>query len=156
MRKTMTNITINNKKHTIELTKKDYNKASKFGTPEYNDLQEARKAYPGYKVIIAVRKTTSSSYKGLTYEYMKAYIEKHDDDKKSRMADFLMFRAKDEASVSANAVSAHYQEIKAWFLETYPEIEKFHNDRIEKLAEVQAKREAKNTAKRIEMAKAIA
>ena len=42
----MTNITINNQKHTIELTKKDYDKACKFGTQEYLDLQEAASRIP--------------------------------------------------------------------------------------------------------------
>ena len=69
----MTNIAINEKKHTIELTKKDYDKACKFGTQEYLDLQEVRKAYPNYKVVKVTRKASKNTYKGLTYAYMEKY-----------------------------------------------------------------------------------
>ena len=36
----MTNIIINEKKRTIEMSKKDYASACKFGSEEYVDLQE--------------------------------------------------------------------------------------------------------------------
>ena len=75
----MTNIAINEKKHTIELTKKDYDKACRFGTQEYYDLQEVRKAYPNYKVVKAASKASKNTYKGLTYEYMENYIATHEE-----------------------------------------------------------------------------
>lgn len=40
----MTNIIINEKKRTIEMSKKDYASACKFGSEEYKDLQEVRRA----------------------------------------------------------------------------------------------------------------
>lgn len=39
----MTNLTINNKARTIEMTKKFEKAASRFGSDEYKMLQEARK-----------------------------------------------------------------------------------------------------------------
>ena len=80
---TMTNIAINEKKHTIELTKKDYDKACKFGTQEYLDLQEVRKAYPNYKVVKVTRKASKNTYKGLTYAYMEKYIKAHDNEEQT-------------------------------------------------------------------------
>ena len=47
----MANIIINEKKRTIEMSKKDYASACKFGTEKYKELQEARRAYPNYRVI---------------------------------------------------------------------------------------------------------
>ena len=78
----MTNITVNEKARCIGLTKKDYAKACKFGTQEYIDLQEVRKAYPTFKVVGVTRKapkTDKPIFKGLTYEYMEKYIKSHDN-----------------------------------------------------------------------------
>ena len=54
----MTNINVNEKARCIELTKKDYAKACKYGTQEYIDLQEVRKAYPTFKVVEVTRKAS--------------------------------------------------------------------------------------------------
>ena len=67
---------INNKKMAIEMTKKFAAAARKFGTQEYKDLQEVRKDYPTYKVVIVTRTTTvkKDNFKGLTYEYIKKWF----------------------------------------------------------------------------------
>ena len=49
---------INEKKNAIELSKKEAAAAAKFGTREYKALQEARKDYPGFKVVTITRKST--------------------------------------------------------------------------------------------------
>ena len=89
----MTTLSINNKKHTIEMTKKFAKEAAKFGTNEYQALQEARRDYPKYKVVIAARKHAKVTYKGLTCEYMKKYIVAHDDEKGTIMAEYKVLRA---------------------------------------------------------------
>lgn len=77
----MTNLTINNKAHTIEMTKKFEKAASRFGSDEYKALQEARKDYPTYKVVVKTSTTKSKeSFKGLTYDYMEKYIDAHDKE----------------------------------------------------------------------------
>ena len=50
---------INEKKNAIELSKKEAAAAAKFGTREYKALQEARKDYPGFKVVTITRKSTA-------------------------------------------------------------------------------------------------
>ena len=78
----MTAITINAKNRTIELTKTFATASSKFGSPEYEQLQMARKDYPNYKVVTITRKAPKSdkpTFKGLTYEYMEKYIKSHDN-----------------------------------------------------------------------------
>ena len=129
---------INMKKNAIELTKKEAASAAKFGTAEYKMLQEARKDYPGFKVITITRKSTTKkeSCKGLTYAYMETYIKKHDDEEKSIMAEYLMLRGLSEEAEEALAESFTYQEMKEWFLKKFPAIKKFHEAREKALAEV--------------------
>ena len=86
----MTNIIINEKKRTIEMSKKDYTSACKFGSGEYKDLQEVRRAYPDYRVIAVKSKVSGANvYKGLTYSFMEKYIMNHDDEGKTTMKKYL-------------------------------------------------------------------
>lgn len=73
---------VNMFERTIVLTKKEMTAASRYGSDAYKALQEARRDYPGYEVIIVTRtvKTQRETYKGLTYEYMERYIKSHDEE----------------------------------------------------------------------------
>ena len=74
-----TEIRINDNNRTIELTKKFATAASRYGTREYEELQDARRAYPKYKVVTKKASKKKDSFKGLTYDYMKEYIKNHDN-----------------------------------------------------------------------------
>lgn len=127
---------INMKKNAIELTKKEAAAAAKFGTTEYKQLQEARRDNPGFKVVTISRKanTKKESYKGLTYGYMEMYIQKHDDEEQSIMAEYMMLRGLSEEAEEALAESFTYQEMKDWFLKKFPAIAEFHKKREALLA----------------------
>jgi len=127
---------VNEKKNAIELTKKEAAAAAKFGTTEYKQLQEARRDNPGFKVVTITRKSTAKkeSYKGLTYGYMETYIQKHDDEEKSIMAEYMMLRGLSEEAEEALAESFTYQEMKEWFLKKFPAIAEFHKKREALLA----------------------
>ncbi len=145
----MTNIIINAKNHTIEMNKTVTKAASRFGTPEYNELQEARRAYPTFRVVTVAKKTAKPVYKGLTFEYIEKYIAAHDDDEKSITAEYLMLRGLDEAGKNADADSANYSDIKDWFFQTFPAIEQFHSERnalLEKIAQRKAEKQAAKKA----------
>lgn len=130
----MTNLTINNKARTIEMTKKFEKAASRFGSDEYKMLQEARKDYPTYKVAVKTSTAKSKeSFKGLTYEYMEKYIAARDENK-SIMAEFEMLRAISDEAEAALAEASSYGEIKKWFFEKFPEIKAFHEKRAKTLA----------------------
>lgn len=91
----MKNPTVRDTSRTIEVSKKFYTRASRFGSEEYKMLQEARRDNPGYKVVVAAPKTSKSSkpsFKGLTYEYMEKYISKHDDENNSIMEAYMTLR----------------------------------------------------------------
>ena len=126
---------VNNKKMVIEVSKKFATAASKYGTQEYKDLQAVRKDYPNYKVVTVTRKTTvkKDNFKGLTYEYMEKYISSHDDDGEI-LAKYQDLRGLSERAKEALAEPCSYLEMRAWFLKTYPEIAKFHEDREKLLA----------------------
>jgi len=131
----MMNITINSKKETIEITKKFEKFASRYGSDEYKALQEARKDYPRYKVVIKTTATKKKeTYKGLTYSYMETYIKAHDDENKSIMAMYEDLRAISVEAQEALAESASYHEVKEWFLHQFPAIASFHEKREAMLA----------------------
>ena len=135
------------KKNAIEMTKKFAKAAAKFGSPEYKQLQEARRDNPTFSVVTVTRKTTTkkNTYKGLTYEYMEMYIEKHDDEDKSIMAEYLMLRGMTDEAEEALAESFTYLEMKDWFLKKFPAIASFHKAREKALAEAKPKSEEEET-----------
>ena len=126
---------INEKKCAIEMSKKEAKAAAKFGSDEYKDLQTARKDYPNFKVVTVTRKSTAKKnpFKGLTYEYMEMYIEKHDDDDKSIMAEYKMLRGLTDEAEEVLAESFTYPEMKDWFLKKFPAIASFHEARAKLL-----------------------
>ena len=124
----MTTICINNKKNTIEITKAFEKAASRFGSEEYNMLRQARNDNPYFRVVVIKHKTSTASFKGLTFNYMEKYISSHDEDG-SIMAEYKDLRGKSAAAEEACADSLSYGEIKTWFLNKYPAIKNFHERR---------------------------
>ena len=141
----MTNITINAKNATIELTKVFAKNASRFGTPEYMQLQQARADYPTFRVVVRKAAKSADHMKGLTFDYMLEYIEKNDkpfDEEMTVKAAFLQIAGRDENGdrIEGNE-SASYGEIKKWFLEQYPEVNKKQEQR-KKINEILGKKAA--------------
>jgi hypothetical protein len=104
----MTNIKINYKNSTIEITKAFSEKAGKYGSKAYNDLQDAMKKNPGYTLTIKAN-SGNNSFKGMDYNFMIEYIQKHDN------ADTIL-----DAFNKLKASELTYGEIKQWFISTYP------------------------------------
>ena len=116
-----TNIRINDKNNTIEITKKFASAAKRFGTDEYNDLQAVRKDYPKYRVEIKTSSKKADCFKGLTFGYMEKYIRTHNDE---LLEDFFLLCGKDENGEEQEmAVKASYGKIKKWFLAQFPEMD---------------------------------
>ena len=125
----MTNITVNRKMRTLEITKKFDKASSRYGSDEYNELQNALAQNAGFKVVV---KTSTSkkkeTYKGLNYEYMEKYIKAHDEDG-SIMEEYKMLRGIGEEAEEAFAVSLSYHEMKEWFLGKFEAVAKFYENR---------------------------
>ena len=114
------NITINSKNNTIEITKKFATATKRFGTPEYDDLQAVRRDYPRYRIEIKTAAKKADCFKGLTYNYMRTYIETH---KKELLGNFYTLCGKTENGEDQEfAAAATYGEIKSWFLDQFSEL----------------------------------
>jgi len=135
----MSNININFKAHTIEITKKFATLAQKFKSEQYEELKEARAEFPNYKIVIKSSKS-KSKFKGLSYEYMENYIADHDNAEAIR-AEYDNQReiAKCYSSLKA------YNTIKGWFLEKYPEVKEFGEKKTDNSKEETAKSETAET-----------
>lgn len=145
------NIKVNRQKRTLEITKTFEKAASRCGSDEYIALIDAQLQNPGFAVkVVSAKNTKSNPYAGLNYDFMKKYIEKHDDEEKSMMTEFKELRAKDDFSIEMGIKSAAFCEILDWFLETYPEVKKFHEEREAKLEARRQKMAADKEARRLE------
>lgn len=141
-------LTLNTKNYTIEMDKKFAAAASNVFSDEYEKLQEVRRAYPNYKVVTVAHKEKTSGTSGLTFEFMELYIEKHDDEEQSIMAEFKVLRATDKESQALGMKGESYINIRAWFLNTFPEVESVTTKREQLLKDIREKREAAAKAKK--------
>ena len=124
-------MTINYITMTIEMTKAESKAAGKIGTEEFKNMLTLMQQFPNYKIQVATRAATKKScdYKGLTYDYMEKYIQVHDNEGQTIKAEYDALRGNTAEAIDALAESCSYQEIKKWFLNKFPEIEKFHTMR---------------------------
>jgi len=136
----MKTITVNMKNRTIEMTKKYAAAASK-------NLQQARHDYPTFRVTTSSRKPRKIEFAGLTYSYMEKYIAVHDDEEQSIMKEYMDLRAMTDAAEELLAESASYQEIKDWFLDTFPAVVEYHEKRAAALEKTRKNKEEKRTAR---------
>ena len=104
----MTNITINYKKNTIEISKSFAKSASAYGTQDYYALVEAKKEFPNFRLVVKTSKS-NNTFKGMDFNFMREYISKHDN------ADEMM-----ESFTKLCDSKLSYGEIKAWFIAHYP------------------------------------
>ena len=127
-------VRINRNSRTIEVSKSFDKAASRFGTREYEAMQQVRKDYPDFTIVVKTIRSKADHFKGLTYDFMEKYITSHDDDAKSIMKAFNDLRGKSDEAQLFGAEALSYGEIKAWFFKTYPEIEAFQKRRESALA----------------------
>ena len=104
----MTNISINFKKNTIEISKSFEKKASIYGTDEYKALCDARREFPNFRLVIKAPKS-KNIFKDMDVKFMETYISNH-DEKNTIIAEFNKLK---ESNLPLG-------ELKQWFFETYP------------------------------------
>lgn len=104
----MSNISINFKNSTIEITKSFEKKASTFGSKAYIELNDARKEFPEYKLVIKSSKSRNA-FKGMDYNFMTTYIDTHENAELHK-EEFERLRTN----------NLTYGEIKQWFVSAYP------------------------------------
>lgn len=94
---------------------------------EYRHLQQVRRDYPDYTVKTRKINTNpdKNSFKGLTYDYMKKYINDHNSPENRQKAVAEL----DELIEISKCQSQRfrYPTIKKWFLNKYPEVKEFRD-----------------------------
>lgn len=142
----MTNsVMVISKTRTIVISKAFEKAASVFGSEEYKVLQAAKNDNPGYRVVTKSKKASdkkSDHNKGLSYKYMEKYIVAHDDESKSVMKEYLSLRSLTPEAQELGLDSADYSDIKNWFLDKFPEISEFLNQRTSIISSVNERLQA--------------
>ena len=121
----MKGLKINFENRTIVMTRKFANAASDPFTEEFRKLQEVRNAYPGFDVKRhTIKKNPNKEcYRGLTYDYMRAYIRSHESKANVESA---LAELEDMIYISkCHSNGFRYPTIKKWFLEKYKEVAVF-------------------------------
>ena len=130
----------NIKNRTIEMTKVEAKAAGKITSEKFKELKSYKEAYPDFEVVIVAASRKKSAFSKLTYEYMAAYIEKHDNTKMAKFNELRGIVSDEDkekfGEVSNKLEKAAYATIKKWFLNTFPEIRKFHEDHKEEMEKI--------------------
>lgn len=133
-------MTINYEKKVIEMTKTEAKEAGNPNSEKFEELMKYRSVFPDFAIIVKKTSVKRDTYKGLDYDYMKKYIETH-DNKDENLQMFYKLRGLNKNGVRDVSIEEHtYGEIKMWFLEAYPEIEAFNEETKNRLDEIKAKR----------------
>ena len=113
----------------IEMTKAEAKEAGKLNSDKFKELRQLMEMYPGYEIQIKAPAKRKPDFRGLDYKYMKSYIQKHDDEKGTIMAEFRKMTAQDKKDGKEGAElqeATNYLVVKKWFLKTFPAIADFH------------------------------
>ena len=126
----MKNVKIAREEKTIYVSKNFLINASQFGTPEFNELMDAKRNFPTFEVkeYKIKRNPGKQTYGNLTYEHMKEFIEAYETDDKQRAAVLNEYEA---VQVIAKTQKAAYVYVKKWFLGKYGDEFKKHQDELE-------------------------
>ena len=123
----------------IEMSKTEAKAAGKINSEEFKTLRTYMEMYPGYEIQIKATTKRKVEFKGLTYEYMREYIKKHDDDDGTIMAEFNKLTAQDKKNKvegTEHLEAANYAAVKKWFLNKFKEIKEYkenHQKEVKKI-----------------------
>ena len=112
--------------HEIVLYKWFAEKSKNPRNPEFKKLISYTTSFPTYKIVVRDDievNVTQEHYNGLTYEYMKWYIEKY-EPKETR--DEVLSELKYRIDISkCHSTGRRYPAIKKWFLDKYEAVKTF-------------------------------
>ena len=124
-------------KQIIEMPTTEAKAAGKFGSPEFNELQGLRAAFPAFQIVVKAPKKAKNQLK-IDYKFMEDYIKVHDDEKGTIMDELLFLRGK-KAKEGEYVETVNFMDIKNWFLKKFPEIknaQKEYRKKIDKILNV--------------------
>ena len=128
-------------KKTIEMSKTEAKAAGKIGSEKCKELREYMEMYPTFTIDIKTSAKRKNEFRGLDYDYMRNYIQKHDDEDGTIMAEFndLIAQDKEEGKEGfERAKAANYAQVKKWFLKKFPAIKQYKEDHQKKVQEILA------------------
>ena len=123
----------------IEMSKKEAKAAGKIGTPEFEELKNYMAIYPGFEIQIKAPAKRKVEFRGLDYNYMRTYIQKHDDEDGKIMAEFRELIAqdkKDKVEGAEHLEAAGYFDVRDWFLAKFPEIKQYKEAHAKRVQEI--------------------
>ena len=124
-------------KQIIEMSTTEAKAAGKFDSPEFNELQGLRAAFPAFQIVVKAPKRAKNQLK-IDYKFMEDYIKVHDDEKGTIMDELLFLRGK-KAKEGEYVETVNFMDIKNWFLKKFPEIknaQKEYREKIDKILNV--------------------
>lgn len=128
----------------IVLTKAEMKEALTYGTQKYENLQAARRDYPGFKTVEEKTKRNKSDFSNLDMKTIKAYVENHGSDEQKEKFSFISKRTINKDGEYCEAQP--FFKIKEWFLREFPEIKQARKDYREKVLKIYEAAEAKAEA----------
>ena len=123
----------------IEMSKSEAKAAGKIGSEKFVELRQYMEMYPGFEIQIKAPAKRKNEFSKLDYKYMRAYIQSHDDEDGTIMAEFRTLIAqdkKDKVEGSEHLEAAGYLDVKKWFLTKFPEIKQFKDEHSKKVQEI--------------------
>lgn len=112
---------INYTNNTIEMRKSEAKKASVIGSEEYKALLGAKSDFPSYSIKIVSRESKKADHiRGLTYEYMEAFIKREGTPEQLER-----FHELCNGAFQLGDTRIKYGSIRKWFLEEFPQIMAF-------------------------------
>ena len=118
----------------IEMTQKEANDAGKFNSVKWFELRNYQAMYPDFAISIKAPTKRKNGYSGLTYKYMREYIENYTGaDKEELKNNFITLTGQEKSNAPFKLGNASYLSVKEWFLGQFPEIEEYKKKHDEKV-----------------------
>ena len=139
-------LTLDFSKNTINMTESFSKKAQNYGSTEYNMLQNARKDYPEFEIVVTKKtKRVKDAHKGIDVKFMYNYIKEHDNDEEEVMNLFKgWFKKLEETNDGIKYIlhnDVEFLNIRSWFLDQYTEFDeaiKTRKDNLKTIIDLKA------------------
>ena len=122
----MKKINLNFEAKTIELNESFAKKARIYKSEAYEELMNVQKNHPAFEIVVL--KSTpkkNTSVKGINYDYMRKYVETHDESKE-------LLKEFDKLKDGKTP----FFEVKKWFLAKFPEIQEYKDAHAKRVQEI--------------------
>ena len=118
----------------IELTKSEMADAMVYDSEMYKKVMAARRDNPGFEIRLAKDKRSKGDFGNLKMKDIRKYVEKHGTDEQKQNFAFISKRHIDEDGEYCEAQP--FFQIKAWFLDEFPEIKQGRKEYREKVQKI--------------------